>query len=1404
MATSPITFDLKDIAPPPEAGAPITFSMDDIAGPPTAAPAVHTDSGFGPPQVFGGVKSASPVTAAQGAFGDYNSRWKPRTPTEPPPSVTLGSTVKPGPGPVWQKPRTAPPGVSDEMLPPLSAPPAAPVKQEGPGWKDVEIGARQGAASAMGMLTRPSDSIYGGRTASGRPLSDVVEGDIAPDPRDVAARQSVGSKIIQGVSRAPFDVAKYAATTAAAGGNPILGMAAADAMEASGPRSTPEESIRAGVQGAAMGGVMEGLAPLSRAQRIPAGAAIGAGMTAMGGGSPEDIAASGVVMGALSGLHGKRAEERVEPKVEERPAVEGSSPSEPEPKSEPVTFTAEDIATPEALTPAQQIAANRKLIAAKQRQLKAIERKAAMPAPAEAPPAELTDEQKIAANQERIKAIEETLAKNPPPEAAAQPQPRHLEEVQRLIDERENQLIKGGADPDRMYDRGDPDGELLGRTGSHQPRPDDLTALYRERRGIEQRQDADVNGAISERLAGVIPDPATRMAFVRRVAETDVARSLREPDETVALGIAADHALQFAASEAGDMGRMKVDAITLDDPNGGLGMALRAKLFPGESGYSSATIARAQHILDAMMEGRAPRIPNGREATTEHTSPRLEAAKNPPLEAAAEPVTFTAEDIAAAEARQPGEPVVMGMGLGALQPHFDAAVATLKGDVEATKALIAKRDVALAALKAAQSTPTEKDAGQKILQYFTGERDVWGARMNQVMEKLRKVVPDHTEQEGLSLMRDFKSKPGELQQWLAGTHPTLLGIKDPALLKVAQDRIKQMRPAIEKALNPTPGMMAADGVLTNIAELSLLEGRKRGFLESNISSDEYVTHLLHPPELADFRPLSEKAGSLMGGKIGRRFAFSETRQYPTLLDAVAANQKPRTLNALTAFTIHADKFATSRATALLVDQLKKTGVGKWGVGTSKIPDGWTEIAPHAHPFQNTINTLSQAGDPTSMQQKLYVPKFIEEALKPITDPDFTNKIAGYMPLRQWQAWTKSIQLGLSAFHATAMNYMAAANMGAKGLAKGWMADRDSTAFLDGERRFIAHGGTTSIQGKTFEAYKSLEPGSIPGWGDILQRAPGIRQADQVANKITEFTFGKLQRQFKVTDFALKEAAWTAKNPTASAAQKAAALQSIAKEINAVYGGLHWENLGVNRTTLSIARTLMLAPDWTLSNLFNVKTALQKGPGGNAARMFWTRQVVGGLAATQAMSLMLSGKLSKRPTDVYMGTDNQGQEIYQNMFFKGASGDLITLVKNASTLGPFEGTAKTLIGKAAPGIRTALQMGFNKGWDGQEIIKKGTDFIPATVRGGGIAALDLAPLPLSGGSLYKMATDAHADQRKPIEFATVPFVGMPPAHVPPDGLRMTPQGLKVKKETPSKPWMDQIFNRKGPPPVRLGR
>ena len=497
-------------------------------------------------------------------------------------------------------------------------------------------------------------------------------------------------------------------------------------------------------------------------------------------------------------------------------------------------------------------------------------------------------------------------------------------------------------------------------------------------------------------------------------------------------------------------------------------------------------------------------------------------------------------------------------------------------------------------------------------------------------------------------------------------------------------------------------------------------------------------------------------------------------------------ERPRTLDPFKAFETYGDKFATARATHMLIHALQASDVGVWGAkGDKGIPQGWTEIAPHAHPFRNLVGYTDAEGEPKGAYQTLFVPPAIEQALRPITDPDYTNKIAGFTKLRMFQSYTKAAQLGLSFFHAVTENYMAAANMGAVGWFKALKADRDTPEFLEQERDLIAHGGTTSIQGKSYEAHEGLTLSSLPTWSESWRTLPGIRQVDQAAQKITDLTFGKLQRQFKVGDYSTHKAAWMARNPNATPAEQNAALRSMAKEINAVYGGLHNENLGINKMTTQVARALLLAPDWTFSNFFNVKYATEKGTSaGKMARMFWLRAIVGGMAATQLMSLALSRKLSKRPTQVHMGTDPDGKEIYQNLFFKGAPGDLANLIGNVKDYGAIAGLARTVGNKASPVIRTYNELRDNKSFTGRELVPHGMNPVASTVRTAYEAGKSLAPIPWSLGNMKDMLFGPDSHKYKiPLEVLTTLFAGTPPTHV------------AAKPEKESQSILDQITSGK---------
>lgn len=664
--------------------------------------------------------------------------------------------------------------------------------------------------------------------------------------------------------------------------------------------------------------------------------------------------------------------------------------------------------------------------------------------------------------------------------------------------------------------------------------------------------------------------------------------------------------------------------------------------------------------------------------------------------------------------------------------------------------------------QAARERGEAKKYGEQLRTNYTGERDVRVAETNQLRDALKKVIPETIDQEALSLMRDFKNKPGEMQQFLDGTHPSLSGLT-PETRTAAIENIQKLRPVIERAVNPTPELKAADQVMTEYFDQHLEEGKTLGFLKSNISSDEYITHLLEPKG-------EEEAGKpFLGsatGKIGRTTPYAQRRFYPTILDAVADGVRPRTLNSLDALTIYGDKHATAAATHILINNLKGSDIGKWGTGNSKnMPKDWVPLAPESGRFQNEVPFLNSEGEADISYQNFMVPPKVADALRPITDPNYMSRVPFFMTARMYQAYVKSVELGMSGFHLKALNLSALGNEGITGLVESYRQDMDSPKFQEIERGAIKDGLTTSILGRTIEAYRAANKSSIPTLGEKLRDAPGLKQLSQAAEAISHLTFDVVQRKTKVTDFAIKDAKWMADHPQATPQEHTIARRSIATQVNAVYGGLQWENIGVNRMTLEIGKALLLAPDWTFSNLQNVKQAFQGGPAGDASRMFWFRSAITGVALTQGTSLLLSGKLSPDPTSVLIGQDDRGRNIFQNMFFAGAPGDFVNLVKNVADYGPIQGTAQSVASKLSPIARAWSQMLVNRDYQGQPIVPKGTGEGEAALRSVVHAGSQVLPVPFAVSGPAKMAMNKNQSY-SPTEYLTSVLAGGHSRHVAP--------------------------------------
>jgi len=620
----------------------------------------------------------------------------------------------------------------------------------------------------------------------------------------------------------------------------------------------------------------------------------------------------------------------------------------------------------------------------------------------------------------------------------------------------------------------------------------------------------------------------------------------------------------------------------------------------------------------------------------------------------------------------------------------------------------ARNNAARALLSTLNATGIDSRLGEKIRTFTTGERDYRVAETNQLRDVLRQQLPDPLDQEALTLLRDFKNRPNELAEFRNGTHPEFQALS-PQQQQVASQKIMQMRPVIDRVLNPSPALLAADQELTNYFRAHLAEGKQLGFLDSSIPDEEYITHVFAP----DQRTAGSWIGRLSRGRLGpRKFRYNLQRSYPTVLHAVLHGVEPKTINALDALGVYGEKYATTAAYHFLTTLLRSTATGKWGTQpmqrAGQIPADWVPLAPDQPLFQQKVPYLDQAGEARLASRSLYVPPDVAKAMHAITDPNFMERYAWWQNVRQAQQVVKIVELGFSIFHMKALALSAQANMGPGAAAAALVADKDSQDFLDAEKAWMRFGLTTPITGKTIEIYKALRPTSLPTVGEKIRNLPGIKQADKAAAAISHFTFGVMQRKLKVIDASLKFAAWSDSHPNATDKETAEAMRLIAKEINAVYGGLHWENMGVGRTIVELSRAIFLAPDWFYSDLATWKYALQKGLTGDAARVYMLWGAVSALLGTAALSWLWSRKLSKDPTRVILGKDREGHDVDDNLFFVGAIGDLSTLIHNVARYGALVGTARTFASKFGPVTKTAVALSSNKSARG------GSDIIPRTI------------------------------------------------------------------------------------------
>jgi hypothetical protein len=696
---------------------------------------------------------------------------------------------------------------------------------------------------------------------------------------------------------------------------------------------------------------------------------------------------------------------------------------------------------------------------------------------------------------------------------------------------------------------------------------------------------------------------------------------------------------------------------------------------------------------------------------------------------------------------------------------------------------------------------TEGKTPQKLNEAFrnlyTGERDVRIAQTNQLRDEIAKILSDVLDQEALTFYREFKNRPDEeIKMLLDGSHPyykefanylTKEGMDAPRVddhVQQAKDRIEKLKPVLERVLHPNEELERASDMQTKYFEEKLKEGQDLGFLHSSIKPEEYITHIL----TSDYPPLrGERAGTnVTGGQLARKFGFANERTFTDMAKAIIFSKTPATINAVDAMTLYGKGHANVYATNQFINALEENGLIQWGTRKSEgVPADWITYVRGTNPLWRDVTTyLDREGNPQMAYRDAYGPQKLVKALYPITDPNFFDLVPALQQMRLYQAYIKSVELGLSTFHMKALGLSAIANMGPVETINSIKADMDNPEWKARELIAIKSGMTTDILGRNIETYRRMQSTiNDPNWIDKVASLPVIDQGTEVAHKITHATFGILQRKFKVGDFSVKEAGWIAEHPNATDEELNQARREIAREVNGVYGGLHWENLGWSKNSVYIQRALLLAPDWTYSNVYTAGQAFKGGPAGKSARIFWAASFGVGMALTAGMSLLVSGKMSDKPTQVHLGKDNKGKDIYSNWFFAGGPNDLVNLTTNVADWGLVGGLARSLGNKAAPIIRYVIQVLNNKTFLGSPIVPKEAGPIAGTIRSLIHAVETLGPIPFSISTPLTMLYDGK--EHNPAEYFGALVFAARSRHVVPEGEREITSGYKKSTLAPAK-------------------
>ena len=583
-------------------------------------------------------------------------------------------------------------------------------------------------------------------------------------------------------------------------------------------------------------------------------------------------------------------------------------------------------------------------------------------------------------------------------------------------------------------------------------------------------------------------------------------------------------------------------------------------------------------------------------------------------------------------------------------------------------------------------------------------------RGNHLRDQIQKAVPDKLEREGMFWNKAAKGDTSIIEEAI---NNKLFAEYKPQLEKALDlsPKAKAMLKEINQYYNEAGSVSLKNGVIHNVRE-------------------DYQNRIYQPEPKEDFIKTELKA------RLKQTTRHAKARVFDTEFDAINAGKKFATTDISDALSIHNEEMARVNSARKLADTMAEHKIGAWK-RPDNIPEGWKKVddLQKNTPIKNESGKamLDPSGNQYVSRSVYTAPAGIEKGLRAITDPDFLKKIDGLRGIEKYQGLVKTFDLAFSLFHHLTMATQTLYNLDLNVFTRlpKVLSTLNSPEFEKMEQNFIAHGGMTTKVEETQDIMRDL----VTHDGDFYSKISNLPVVKQVMGGIhasSQFLFGKIQRYMKVMDYTNKATSWMTSHTDATNDEVTKQLRSIAKNTNAQFGGINWETMGITKSTRSILRIFLLAPDWVISNLSaGFKYPFEKSAGGKYARIALFLGVLGGLAINEALNRALSGhSMADNPTGHKLEVEI-APGVYASMV-RGAPGEVLKIVSNIQESG-LQGASRYAEGKlnVAPRLIVGMLSGIN--YSGQSIYS-GKTALSKSLGAVNFAAQTALPAPFSLSSL----------------------------------------------------------------------